>query len=150
MAEFFSTAIWAQRVRELEGFSKRDSNDLEQVATLVSHAEKRSQWLQRQYRAQQERSANSRYRLGLARCNLVGARMREYVVDWVKNHDRSTSSLQELELNLALLLGELLEVVELLLKQSDAPPDGVVGEPPTGCSEQPRETVVGTDSTHGT
>jgi hypothetical protein len=149
MAEFFSTGIWAQRVRELEGSSKRDSDELAQVAMLLSHAEKRSQWLQRQYRSQQARSANSRQRLGLAQCNLVGARMREYVLDWVKSHDRATSSLEDFELNLALLVGEMLEVVEGLLKPSEVATSEPVDGLPARCGGPLGEPAADADSAPG-
>jgi hypothetical protein len=120
--EFFSALIWSQRVRELESSTKHDTDGLAQLATLVSRAEKRSQWLRKQYRTNRRKTVDAEQELVLARCYLAAAEIREYVASWVKQRatdGRAGHSVPELEANVARMFGAMLAIVEQLLKTRD-------------------------------
>jgi len=118
--------VWRQRVKELESSTKRDSEELVEVATLLARADKHANWAHRQYRSQRRKTLATERGLTLARCCLVEARIRERLAHWARTDAVSGgagAAALELEQDLVKLLEEMLELVEQVLKPKDASAD---------------------------
>jgi hypothetical protein len=122
VTDSFSAAIWRERIRELQSLSERDTKHLTQLATLLARADKRSRWLQRHYRAQRRQTTESTHGLGLARCYLAEATIREGVASWVDLHRvdvRTEASTRQLQDMIATLVRSMIKEIETLLTPQD-------------------------------
>ncbi len=122
MTEFLSSFILSQRIKELESSTKRETDELAALATLVGRVEKRAQWLQKRIRAQRRKTVSAESGLALGRCYLAAAQIREYVASWANKQRAANDAalpVVELERNVARLVGEIVAIVEQSLKTRD-------------------------------
>ena len=139
--EHFSATVWSQRVKELESSTKRDSDDLAELATLLARADKHLNWAHRQHRAQQRKALATERGLALARCCLLEARIRERLAHWTRTHTAEGGAAAELEADVVDLLDQLLQLALQHLQPRDPPADPLADQLATRRRGAPDESL---------